>query len=135
MINSHVFVKIRGSDIVHAVISLSYYHSLIPLLDEAPKDIYEGVEYELVNSPFTFTTLNEHLPFKATEYGLTMKAAGSSAKEKALTKFHLESIQIYKQFKLEPSTPWFIHAKVDNEASIKLKETYDRFKQSCILTA
>jgi hypothetical protein len=135
MINSHVIVKVSESDIVHAVISLSYYRALILVLDRAPPDIYEGVEYKLISSPFSFTTLNEQLPFKATEYGLTMRASGSSVKEKALTQFHLESIRIYKQFNLEPSTPWFIHAEADTEASIKLKETYDRFKQSCILTA
>lgn len=128
----YVYVSLKDSEYIHAVISIPYYTALMSVNNKF-NDIYKDAVYKIYKSPFTFTTLNENLPFKITSVnGFKLNANGASIKEQALTQFHLDSISIYKDYKLDPTTPWFIYLEEDKEYSNDFRRTYERFREMCI---
>lgn len=130
-----IFVNLKGSRFVHAVLTPDYYKIMIKECHRAPPGIYEESEYRVYSVPFTFTTLNEFLPFSLTDIGgLKLSAECKSKKDLALSKFHQECLAVYKKFELSPAGLWFDYINDNKEYSIEFKEIYERFKQMCIST-
>lgn len=128
----YVYVSLKDSDYVHAIITIPYYNALVST-NNSFDDIYKDTVYKTYKSPFTFTTLNENLPFKITTVnGFKLNATGASIKEHALTQFHLESINVYKEYNLDPTTPWFVYLEEEKDYSNDFKRTYERFREMCV---
>ena len=131
-----IFVNIKGSDYIHAVLTPEYYSMLIKNYDKAPEDMYGESEYQLYTVPFSFTTLNNNLPFRLSDNLnlFLMVSDYKNNKDRALVEFHLEAIEVYRKYQLPKNRLWFDYIDDGKEYSIEFKELYDRFKQMCIST-
>lgn len=128
-----IFVNFKGSDFVHAVLTPEYYNIIIQEVYRAPVGIYEEAEYHEYNSAFTYTTLNQHLPFLLTPVGgFRLAAVSKSKREIAIVKFHQECLAIYHEYHLPANKLWFDYINDQAKYSIKFKDTYDRFTKDCI---
>ena len=128
-----VFVNLKGSDVVHAVITPEYYEIMIIENYRALEGIYEDAEYQTYSVPFTFTTLNQFLPFRITTVGgFKLLAENCSRKERAIVNFHQRCLEIYHKYSLNPKELWFDYITHNKEYSTEFKNTYDKFKQLCI---
>lgn len=133
---SYVYVQFNDSDIIHAVITPEYYDVLKDRIHTAPPGIYEDAMYTKFYSPFTFTTLNAHLPFKYVSVGgFKLQAKSDSIRENAIVEFHQGCLAVYRQFLLSPTGLWFDYMNDNKEYSLYFKDLYDRFTKNCILTA
>lgn len=128
-----VFVNLKGSEFVHAVITPEYYEIMIKENHRAPPGIYEDSEYQTYSVPFTFTTLNQFLPFRMTTVGgFRLLAENASRKDRAIVRFHQQCLEIYHKYSLSPKELWFDYINDGEEYSKDFKEIYDEFRQLCI---
>jgi len=131
-----VFINLQGSEVIHAVITLDYYKIMIKQNHRAPEGIYEDAEYQIYSVPFTFTTLNQFLPFRMTSIGgFKLVAENCSRKERAIVNFHQRCLEIYHKYSLDPTELWFDYINHSKEYSMEFKSTYDEFKQLCLSAA
>ncbi len=130
----YVYVSIVDSGFVHAIITPRYYNIIINEIYRAPPGVYENSVYTMFSSPFTFTTLNEYLPFERSHIGgLKLRVNMAPKKTVALVKFHQACLQVYRDYNLSPDLLWFDYIKdSDSLYSAKFKGIYDQFLQSCI---
>lgn len=133
---SYFYVSLQDCNTVHAVITPRYYDIVINEIYRAPPGIYEDSVYTLLSSPFTFTTLNDHLPFSVSHIGgLKLSSPPASKKSIALVHFHQSCLQLYREHCLSPDLLWFDYMVSTEVYADKFKETYDRFTKACIPSA
>lgn len=130
-----VFVNLKGSEVVHAVLTLEYYEIMIKQNHKSLPGIYEDAEYQTYSVPFTFTTLNQFLPFRMTSVGgFKLLAENAPRKDKALVKFHQRCLEVYHKYSLSPKELWFNYINDGKEYSQEFKELYDEFRKMCVST-
>ena len=128
-----VFVNLKGSEFIHAVITPEYYNIMIKENHRAPAGIYEDAEYQTYSVPFTFTTLNQFLPFRMTSVGgFRLLAENASRKDRAIVKFHQQCLETYHKYSLNPKELWFDYINHDKEYATDFKNIYEEFRQLCV---
>lgn len=99
------FVNVKGYNNIIGVITENYYKKFIYNSNKLPH-YYKLFEYKDVSSPFSFTSLNQHLPFTNENTGLKLNSNVFGIEQNALT-FHLNIISIFKLYNLDTDIFWF----------------------------
>lgn len=121
--NNFYFVNIKKYDNVIGVITENYYNKFIYNSCELP-DYYNLFEYNPWHLPFSFTTLNQHLPFTKESTGLKL-SSNVIGIEYAALKFHLDIINVFKFNNLDANIFWYRHLNNIEELS-KIHATFEQ---------